>query len=144
MNDSMQPSTKWRFSQRGRGAAQNLLRISKLPLLRSEAVLCILIQNVKINQPRKRVHIFLMRCSFLHKNLYFHCLTLNTEQFSLSHNRNTDYFCFKDYLRYTWNTFKNTSNLMEVNLPVMETQRKQNTDEGCSLISWKVANLLLP
>lgn len=31
---------------------------------------------------------------------------------------------------------------MEVNLPVMETQRRQNTDEVCSLISWKVINLL--
>ena len=32
---------------------------------------------------------------------------------------------------------------MEVNLPVMETQRRQNTDEVCSVISWKVINLYL-
>lgn len=30
---------------------------------------------------------------------------------------------------------------MEVNLPVMKTQRRQNTDEVCSVISWKVTNL---
>lgn len=33
---------------------------------------------------------------------------------------------------------------MEAHLPIIETQRMKNTDEVCSLISWKVINFLLP